>query len=180
MDPLVVISLIVLLIVLAGGWLLTLLGMPGNWLMVAATLVYSLLVPAESQLAVGMPLVIITAVLAVLGEIVEMAAAAVGTATRGGSRRGAVLALLGSLVGAVVGMVVGLPIPLVGPVLAALLFAGLGALVGAILGEQWKGRSLDESWQIGKAAFWGRIVGTLGKMVIGSVIVATVVAALWV
>ena len=180
MDPLVVISLIVLLIVLAGGWLLTLLGMPGNWLMVAATLVYALVVPAESQLGVGMPLVVAIAVLAVLGEIVEMAAAAIGTATRGGSRRGAVLALVGSFVGAIVGMIVGQPILIVGPVLAAFLLAGLGALVGAVLGEQWKGRSLDESWQIGKAAFWGRIVGTLGKMLIGSVIVSTVVVALWV
>ena len=88
------------------------------------------------------------------------------------------MALAGSMVGAVVGVVVGLPIPLLGPVAAALVFGGLGALAGAMIGEQWKGRTLDKSWQVGKAAFWGRLLGTTGKVMIGSVIVVVVAVAL--
>jgi hypothetical protein len=58
------------------------------------------------------------------------------------------------------------PIPVIGSVVAAVLFAGLGAMAGAILGEVSAGQRLDTSWQIGKAAFWGRLAGTLGKMLL--------------
>jgi len=173
-----VVAVTVLILALIVGWLLTLLGMPGNWLMVLSVLAYVLLAPNEPPVDLGWRMVVVAAVLATVGEIVELVAGAAGATKQGGSRRGALLALVGSLVGAVVGMVVGLPIPVLGPLLAALLFAGLGALLGAIVGEQWKGRSLEHSWQVGKAAFWGRLLGTLGKVVIGSIIGASVLVAL--
>lgn len=166
--------IVVLLVCLA----LTMFGMPGNWLIVAATAVYACLTPAQSSAAIGWKPIAILLVLAALGEVIELLAATMGTAKAGGSRRGAVLALAGSIVGAVLGIFVGIPIPLVGPILAALLFAGLGALAGAMLGELWAGKDLDASWRIGKAAFRGRLAGTLGKMLLGAVMVAVVVVAL--
>lgn len=167
-----------LVVVLLIGCLLTLLGMPGNWLMVAATAVYAFLVPAESAGSIGWGVVAALVILALLGELLEFLAGALGVAKAGGSKRGAALALLGSLVGGVLGIFVGLPVPVVGPILAALLFASLGALLGAIVGEQWKGRDLAASWQIGKGAFWGRLLGTLAKTVIASVIAVVALAAL--
>jgi len=167
-----------LIVLLFAGWVLTLLGMPGNWLMVAAAAAYAWLVPEPSKLAVGWQVVAALAVLATLGEIVEFIAGALGVAKVGGSRRGALLALVGSAAGALVGIFVGVPVPVIGPVIAAVLFAGLGALGGAMLGEIWKGRSPGESWQIGKAAFWGRVFGTLAKTVAGSVMVVVALAAL--
>ena len=68
---------------------------------------------------------------------------------------------------------------MVGSVVAAVLFAAIGALLGAMLGEQWKGRELGESWQIGQAAFWGRLLGTLAKSLIGLVMVAVAVTAIF-
>ncbi len=76
------------------------------------------------------------------------------------------------------GIFLGIPIPVLGPIVGALLCAGSGDLVGAMIGEVWAGRTLGESWQIGKVAFWGRLFGTLGKILIGSVMVAVVLAAL--
>ena len=99
-------------------------------------------------------------------------------AKAGGSRRAAIPALLGSLAGGIVGLFVGLPIPIVGPIIGAVLLAGVGAFAGAVLGEQWKGRSFDDSWRVGKAAFWGRLLGTLAKTAIGAVMVGTTIAAL--
>jgi hypothetical protein len=84
----------------------------------------------------------------------------------------------GSIIGGVAGIFLGAPIPVVGSVIAALLLAGLGALLGAMLGESWKGRDLEVSWKIGKAAFWGRLFGTLGKVLVGCVMVVVVAAAL--
>jgi uncharacterized protein len=165
---------LLLIVVLLACWMLTLVGMPGNWLMVVATAIYACCMPA----ALGWKVVVLLSMLAALGEIIELLAGAMGAAKAGGSRRGAVMALAGSIIGGIVGVFIGVPIPLVGPVLAAVLFAGLGALVGAICGETWAGRDLSSSWKIAKLAFWGRLAGTLGKMLLGALMVAVVVAAL--
>ena len=169
---------LLLIVVLLASWALTLVSLPGNWLMVTATALYAYLMPAKSPVAIGWKTVVAILVLAALGEVVELLAGAAGAARAGGTRRGAALALVGSIVGAVVGLFVGLPIPLAGSVIAALLFAGLGAMAGAMLGEVWAGRNLGASWPVGTAAFRGRLLGTLGKMLIGGLIVAVIIAAL--
>jgi uncharacterized protein len=173
-----VIWAILLGLTLAIGWVLTLVGMPGNWLIVAGTAIYAYLVPDDSRLGIGWQVVAALAGLAALGEIVEVVAGALGVNRAGGSRRSAVLALVGSLAGGATGVLVGMPIPLVGPLVAAVLFAGFGALAGAMLGESWKGRSLDQSVRVGKAAFWGRLFGTLAKTLIGAFMVVVALAAL--
>lgn len=167
-----------LIIVLLVGWGLTVIGMPGNWMMVIAAAVYAFLTPEESPAVIGWGVVGALAVLAALGELLEFLAAALGVAKARGSRRGAVLALVGSLMGGIAGIFVGVPIPVIGPIVAAVLFAGVGALCGAMVGEGWKGRSLGDSWQVGKGAFWGRLLGTFAKILVGSVIVVIAVLAL--
>ena len=169
-----------LVVAVLGFWFLNFLGLPGNWLVVASAGLYAWLLPPEGRAAIGWPVVGVAAGLALVGELVELAASAAGVKKMGGSRRGAVLALLGSIAGAIVGMFVGIPVPVVGSLIAALLFAGGGALAGAMLGETWKGRTLDASWQVGKAAFWGRLLGTFAKAMIGAVMVGLVIAALFV
>ena len=169
---------LLLIVVLMVSWLLTLLGMPGNWLMVAATATYAWLVPAGARGALGWKIVVTLIVLAAAGECVELLAGALGVAKAGGSRRAAVLALLGSIVGAVLGVFIGAPVPLVGSVVAAVFFGGLGAMAGATLGETWAGRDPSTRWRIARSAFWGRLAGTLSKMLLGAIMVAVVVAAL--
>jgi uncharacterized protein YqgC (DUF456 family) len=173
-----VVFALTLILVLAGCWLLTMLGLPGNWLMVAATAAYAYLTPVGSPAALGWRTVVTLLVLAVLGEVIELIAGAVGVSTTGGSRQSAVMALAGSLVGSIVGIVVGIPIPVLGSVIAAVLFAAVGALVGAVVGEISLGRTASTGWRVGKAAFWGRLAGTLGKMLLGAMMIATVVVAM--
>ena len=170
-----------LLFILAvlGFWLTTLLGLPGNWMIVAATALYAWLIPENHSATMRWLAVGIVAGLALLGEVVELAASAAGVKKKGGSRRGAILALLGSMVGAVAGMFFGLPVPVIGSVTAALLFAGVGALAGAMLGETMAGRSLDHSWEVGQAAFWGRLLGTVAKAMIGAVMVGVAIAVVF-
>lgn len=168
--------LVVLALVLC--WLLTLLGLPGNWLMAAIAAVYAWLGPAQGHLAFGWKTVIALLVLALLGEIVELLAGALGVAKAGGSKRGAAMALVGSILGGLVGVVVGLPIPLVGSLVAALLFAGLGAMIGTALGEIWAGQEPGKTWRIAQRAFWGRLAGTLGKVILGALMIAVVLAAM--
>jgi uncharacterized protein YqgC (DUF456 family) len=173
-----VVFALLLFVVLLGCWILTVLGLPGNWLMAAATAACAYLTPANSPAALGWRTVVTVVVLACIGEVIELAAAALGVARTGGSRRSAFMALAGSLVGSIVGIFVGAPIPIIGSVVAAVLFAGIGAMAGAIAGELSLGRTADAGWRVGKAAFWGRLAGTLGKLLAGAMIIAVVAAAL--
>ncbi len=160
------------------GWVLTLIGMPGNWLILLVAIAYDLLLAPDGRLQLGWVVLGVLALLAVSGEVVEMATGAVGVARTGGSRRSATLALLGSFVGGILGAVVGLPIPVAGPVIGVLLFAGSGALVGAVAGEYSVRRELKGSLKVGAAAFWGRIFGSVGKSLIGGVMVVLYLVSL--
>jgi len=167
-----------LIIVLAASWLAQLVGLPGNWLIVIAVAIYTWALPTDSGAAIGWNVVIGLIVVALLAELAELAAAALGVSKAGGSRRGALLAILGSIVGGIAGAVVGLPIPFVGSLIAAVVFGGVGALIGAMAGESWKGRDFDSSLEIGKAAFVGRMLGTAAKMVAASIMVIVTLFAL--
>lgn len=171
--------LLLLILVLVVGWCLTMLSMPGNWVMVAVVGLFAWLSPASGP-NIGWPVFFVLVGLAVVAELLELAASALGASRAGGSRRGAVLAILGSMIGAIVGAAVGLPIPIVGSLIAAIVFAGFGAMVGAMLGETWKGRTLAETWKVGQAAFWGRLLGALAKTGIATAMFAiALVAALF-
>jgi uncharacterized protein len=159
-------------------WFANLLGLPGNWLIVAATALYAWLIPEGSRAAIGWPTVGVATGLAVLGEIAELAASAAGVKKLGGSWFGAILALVGSVAGAIMGVFIGIPVPIVGSLLAALLFGGLGALAGAVVGETLRGQSIEKTLRIGQAAFWGRLIGTLAKVLIGAIMVGVVVVAM--
>jgi uncharacterized protein YqgC (DUF456 family) len=161
-------------------WLLNLVGLPGNWLIAAATAVYAWLMPGDSRVAIGWPVVVVIAGLAVVGELAELAAGAAGVRRAGGSRRAALLALAGSVAGGIIGAIVGVPIPVVGPLVAAVLFGAGGALVGAMLGEHTRGRPVHMSWHVGTAAFRGRLWGTLAKAVIGAIMAGVAIVAVFV
>ena len=175
-DILIVLGAVLLIVAAFGFWLLNLFSLPGTWMMLAAAILYAAIVPHDYRLAVGWHVITILVLLALVGEIVEFAAGAVGATKAGASRLGAVFALVGSVVGALAGLLIGIPVPVFGSILAALLFAGLGALAGAIVGELVAGRNLAESLNVGHAAFWGRLFGTLGKILVGAVMAVVVMA----
>lgn len=160
---------VVLLCMIA--WAGNLIALPGNWAAVLILLVYAFLGPQTGNASMGYTPVIAAFGFALLGEGFEFVAAAMGAQKAGASRKATLLAMLGSMAGAMLGALVGLPVPIVGQVLAAILFGGLGATLGAMLGEWHNGSSWRESLPIGHAAFWGRTIGTLGKVAAGAVIV---------
>lgn len=163
-DVLLAITLVVVCVI---AWGANLIALPGNWAAVAVLALYAWLAPADGRCEIGMGAVIGAFSCALLGEIFEFFASAVGANRAGASRRATVYAVIGSMVGAMVGAAVGVPVPVVGSVLAAILFGGVGATAGAMYGEWTNGKPWRESWTVGHAAFWGRTTGTIGKMVAG-------------
>ena len=112
--------------------------------------------------------------LAIVGELVELAAGAAGRGRTGASRRAMVLALLGTVVGSVLGAFVAIPIPIVGPIIGAVGGGALGAFAGVYIGETAIGRSTEQSLAAGKGAMIGRLLGTASKLVIGVVLFVVV------
>lgn len=176
----VIIAAILLVLAAFVCWCLNVIGLPGNWLVVAVAATYSYFMPDERRLDVSLLTIVGLFVLAAIGEGIEFLAGALGASKAGGSKRGTALALVGSIVGGIVGIFISLPVPIIGQIAGPLIFASLGALGGAVLGEQWKGRDLDESINIGHAAFWGRLIGTLGKILTGCVMLVLIVISLFV
>lgn len=163
-------TLFVLGMVLA--WLTTLFNFPGNWLIVGLGALFAWLVPVEEGGKLAWSTIAIAAGLAFLGEVIEFFAGAAGAKKQGASRRSMLLALVGAIVGSLAGAIVSFPIPIVGPIIGAVGGGALGAFCGAYLGETWKGRDLDQRLAAGQGALVGRLLGTVGKLLVGAVIVA--------
>jgi uncharacterized protein YqgC (DUF456 family) len=153
-------------------WGLTLFGLPGNWLIVIGSIFV-----AFSFGGMGVTTIMLLAGLALIGEIIELVAGAAGM-KKGGSKRGAVMAVIGSFIGGIGGAAAGIPIPVLGSAVGVILGAALGAMFGAIIGEMSKGRGTGHSLEIGKAAFFGRLVGSAVKLAIGAAMILVAIAAL--
>jgi uncharacterized protein YqgC (DUF456 family) len=171
------IALFILLIL--AFWMSNLFGLPGNWFMILAVIVWIWLGPKHEPHNLGWYLVLTLVILATVGEIMEFGASVVGTSKLGGSKIGATASLVGSILGGIAGALFGLPIPVVGWVVGSVLFACIGAMVGATLGEKWTGKPLSSSLKIGGAAFFGRMLGTVGKITLGSVMAAVAILGLF-
>ena len=155
-------------------WLvMTLLTLPGNWLMVITTVGV-----AWWQWDKGMfsPWTLAAIVLlAVIGEVLDVATSALGVRKAGGTKRAGLGGMIGSLVGALVGTFV-IPVPVVGTVMGTV----GGALLGAFGFERSGGAEVSASLKSGLGAGAGSFVGTLLKLSAGIAIwIVATVAAFW-
>lgn len=142
------------------GVLLTAIQLPGTWLILAAAIIYDW---CYDWAKLGFVVLSILAGLAVLGEIVEFAAAYVFAGKAGGSRRAA----WGGVIGGLVGMFVfTLPVPVLGTIAGGV----IGCFLGAILGEMTKRGPLGRSGRIGASAALGHIAGMAAKLALAFVI----------
>jgi uncharacterized protein YqgC (DUF456 family) len=170
---------ILLSLIAIGGWMANILGLPGNWVIVATAIGCAWWVPETRFWNLGWYLAAAILVVALIGEALEFAASAVGASRLGGSKRGVVLSIVGSITGAILGLSVGSVVPIVGNIIASLLLGATGAFLGAMLGERWAGKDWNASIEIGGAAFWGRLLGTVGKAVCGTAACGLFLAGLW-
>jgi len=141
------------------------LGLPGTWVMIAAGVGYSILVPNS----IGMFALIGSTALAIAAEVFEFTLAGKYARKYGGSKR----ASWGAVIGGTVGAFVGVPVPIVGPILGA--FAG--AFIGALVFEYSRGSGAHASTKVATGALIGRVVASALKVGIGLMIAAWLVSA---
>ena len=157
----------ILILLNAGSLVINLLLLPGNWLMVISLLAF--LVGTDFDRGPNWTILVISIVLAALGEVLEMVMGSARAAKKGASRRAMLLSLVLSFAGSIGGTFL-IPVPLIGSVLGAILGAAAGAFGGAWLGEAWKGTETSKRNEIGTAALSGRMLGMLVKFAIGTAI----------
>ena len=150
---------LILFIVLIAGWLMTIVTLPGLWLMAGALAAFGLITGWDRY--VGWHSVIAMLVLAGIAEVIELGAGAAGSKVGGGRRRGMIGALIGGVVGAIclTGLV---PIPVVGTIIGVC----LGTFLGAAIAEL-SDRGVGHSMRVGAGAAGGRLAGILAKLAFG-------------
>jgi uncharacterized protein len=157
-------QLLILVVVIALGLLMIPFGLPGTWIIAAGALGYSLLVPNSISIVT----VVIIAVLALIGELIEFSLTAKYTRKFGGSRR----ASWGAIIGGMIGAFIGVPVPIVGSVVGA--FAG--AFAGAFVAELTQSGA-GKSTKVATGALIGRVVAAAMKVGIGLAMAAWVLFA---
>lgn len=140
-------------------------GLPGTWILAGAALGYSILVPGT----IGTFTIVLVAILALVGELIEFTLTAKYTKKYGGSRR----ASWGAVIGGMVGAVIGVPIPLIGSVIGA--FAG--AFVGAFVAELSQGSEGGVATRVATGALIGRAASSAMKVGLGLAMAAWILFA---
>jgi uncharacterized protein len=144
-------------VLLLASLLLTILGLGGNFFILALGFLYAAITGFQD---VGWGLLLILLGLAVLGEVIESLLGLVYVAAKGATRYGVGGAFVGGLVGATAGSSV---LPVIGTILGSF----LGAFVGAMFGEYLRERRMEPSLRIGWHAFAGKMLATLIKFALG-------------
>lgn len=172
---------VMLLFAASIAWSTNFVTLPGNWFIVGlAALFASAMETGAAAQGLNWKAVALLALIAAGGEALEFFASAAGAVKKGGSRRAVILAVIGTLAGSITGAIMGLPVPIFGSLFGALAGGAAGAFGGAYLGEMWKHGSSDVSYDVGVGAAIGRVLGTVGKLLVGIVmLVVLAVRVFW-
>jgi uncharacterized protein YqgC (DUF456 family) len=141
---------------------LLLAGLPGTWLLIATAVAIDCIdwvwLDPTSPLTFHPLTLLVCALLAGVGELLEFLLSAAGAKRFGASARGMWGSVIGGMLGAVVGSFM---LPIIGTILGA----ALGTATGAIIGElSTAKRTLGETMKPALGAVIGRILGTLAKL----------------
>jgi uncharacterized protein len=142
---------------------MVLLRLPGIWLMVLMTTLAAIITWDEGMFSVWTLGVVF--VLALISEVLEFMAGAVGTKKAGGSQGAAWAAMFGGIAGAIGGTFL-IPVPVVGSLLGAI----LGAAGAAALAELAMGREMGAAAMSGAGAGAGTLAGAIVKLMFGVVV----------
>ena len=168
-----VVLIIVLALVCCAGLFLSVLQLPGTWLIVASSFAYSWYYGWER---VEIPWLIGIVGIAIVAEVLEMASGVIAAKRGGASKRATWYGLFGGLAGA---LLLSIPVPLFG----TLVGAAIGCFAGAFLAELQEGRGAQAGTKSGMFTAIGRTIGSMLKMfvavIISSIVLVSALVGLW-
>lgn len=150
--------------------LLSIFGLPGNWIMLGFVFLFNLVHPGSLGLSLWYWFIVIC--IGMFGELLEFGLQIFQAKKYGSTGTGTIGGMLGAIAGAII---------------MAPFFWGLGAIIGALLGawigcflfELMKGRSVQEASQAAFGAMIGRFLGTVCKLACGAVMLAVTIQYIW-
>ncbi len=170
MLPVLYKILLIFFYVLMGLSLLsTVVGVPGNWILVGAAFIVGLVTGFSKMTFVYF---LICLGLAILGEVIESLLGIVIVAKRGGSKLG----VIGSVIGGLAGVILGSGLI---PPFGSVIFGFIGAFLGAVFGELLKNPEMNVALRVGFWSFIGRMAAMAAKFSIGCVIFWIIVTTTW-
>ena len=142
--------------------------LPGAWILLALAVLIELIdgiyLPPEDDVTFGVPVLLTCLGLALVGELLEFLAAAIGLQKGGGTRRG----LWGSILGGIAGVFLLTPLFVFVPFFGAFLGVLLGTFLGALIGELSHQRRDQSALRPALWAAAGRLAGTTGKVALAT------------
>lgn len=163
-----VVLLVFVFAVQAAGALSLFVALPGTWIILGSIVLYGAVTGFASF---GWGLILALTALAVLGEVLEFFASAVGAQRYGASRGGIICAVVGVIPGVIVGSMM---LPIIGTLVGA--FAG--AFLGAVAWELGQRRPREEAIRAGLGALLGRTGALVIKLLIAVTMSGAFIAAL--
>jgi uncharacterized protein YqgC (DUF456 family) len=149
---------VIVVLLLLGSVGMTLIGMPGNVLILLIALGYGYL---ENFAHINLQVLLILLGALVAGELVEAVAGAIGAKKEKASKRAVFAAFFGGLVGGIIGTGV---IPVIGSIAGAI----LGGFAGSYLAEYSKSKDPDQASRVAQSVIKGQILGLVVKIAIAT------------
>ena len=163
-----IIALVVLIVFYLVGLVLTPLGLPGTFIILAGAVAYNLIqwAMALSLSALGFLLGI-----ALIGEVLEYVLSVTLASRRGASNP----AIWGAVIGGILGAIIGTPMPIVGSVVG--LF--IGVFLGAFVVEMVLQKDVTRALRSAIGAFYGRVGAIVTKSMLGVVMVIIIFVSIF-
>jgi len=155
------------LAMLAGVMIIPL-GFPGQFIIVAAACVFSLIAGSD---ALSWRAVLLLFGIALFAEIIEAVAGFMGA--RGA--KGSIWSSFGAAIGGIIGAIV---CSMVAPIIGSLFGAFAGTFAGAYGVEYYRSRTSEGAAAVARGALIGRVVGSFVKVFLAIVMIAVVTFAL--
>jgi uncharacterized protein YqgC (DUF456 family) len=166
MDAIVPIAGYVLLgLFMLAGLIITPLGLPGNWVIFGSAIACGF---ATQWTKFGWGFILVLAVAAAVGEIIEAISSAIGAKKFGASTGATIAAIVGSIVGLSLGTGV---LSLIGTLIGAF----VGAFLGAFIYEYIRLNDFEQARRAGLGAFLGRTAAIIVKEIIGILMAGAIV-----
>jgi uncharacterized protein YqgC (DUF456 family) len=161
MDVLKILALALLILAMPGGLVAVVLGLPGTWMILGASVLYSWVTDFG---VITIQLLLLLFLLAAVAEALEFTAGLWGARRYGGSKK----AMIGTLIGGLLGAIALTPM-LFG--FGSILGAFFGAFAGAYVVTYVEQRKMEEAIRVG----WGALVGRVLAMVFKGAAVVTMI-----
>lgn len=141
------------IIVLLGGVIMTIIGLPGNTLILLTGLIYGFYEHFEN---IDYAILVIAFGMYIIAEVIEFVAGLLGAKKEKASKRAMLAPFIGTIIGGIWGTAL---LPIIGSLLGAL----LGAFVSSLFAEYSKTKDLTQAKRVAKGVLKGQVIAILVK-----------------